>query len=134
MRKLIFGLIATVFLVSNVNAQVETSRPISGHFSVISILMDEGNAGCYSVLTTITFTDAGGTQTVMAQAIVKVGACGRFSSNDENVKCPDFEFKGDCFYNTKYETKNCIVDLLKVDAIYELYSQEKDRVLSQIKK
>lgn len=134
MRKLIFGLIATVFLVTNVNAQEEYSRPIGGHFGVISFLMDEGKAGCFSVLVIVTYTDAGGTQTVMAQSIVNIGTCGRFSGNNENIKCPDFEFKGDYFYNTKYETKNCILDLLKQEDIYTLYSEEKERVISQIKK
>ncbi len=134
MRKLIFGLIATVFLVFNANAQDEYKRPMGGHFGVISILMDEGNGGCYSVLVIVTYTDAGGTQTVMGQSIVKVGSCGRFSSNNENEKCPDFEFKGDFFYIPKYETKNCIVELLNQEDIYLLYSQEKERVLSQIKK
>ena len=131
MKKLVFGLIATVLFSFNTFSQTE-KKVFLGTFSVHAYLNDEGSNGCYSVLVIVTYTYEG-TETVLAQSNVCVGNCGKFAANNENEKCPDLEFKGDYFYNTKYITKNCIVDLLQTESIYELYSQEKERVLSQIK-
>lgn len=133
MKKLIFGVIATVFFSGTSIAQTtQDQKPVSVVFTAKADLISAIN-GCYTLQVRAYMTNDGDT-TLVSWATVQFGDCGQRRETNANQTCKDQEFKGDYFYYTADSLKYCLVDLLQDEVIYSKYIIEKDRVINSVKK
>lgn len=127
-----------MFLVScssTAQTSQESRFPWFSSSFVISVQADLVSAihGCYTVNVRVYLTMEGQTNLV-ANSNVQVGDCTQRLGNNDNVDCPDKEFKGDYFFYTKDKYKYCLVDMLEDETIYAKYVIEKNKVIDSVKK
>ncbi|MFY8182561.1 MAG: hypothetical protein ACOVLG_12350 [Flavobacterium sp.] len=129
MKKIILILVLSFF---NLTFSQTTDRKLPAQITTQSYYIGS-EAGCTTIWVGV-FSTTEGTTTLIASGEVQIGdGCPKRSSST-NPNCKDEELNGDFIINSLDKSyKYCLIDCLKVDEVYTLFVNEKNRLLSSRK-
>ncbi|MBC7643031.1 MAG: hypothetical protein H7174_11965 [Flavobacterium sp.] len=132
MKKLVFGLIASIFFVFVGSAQELSKVFLVGSLITRSHLVSI-SGDCYTVWVGVFYTYEG-TESLVAAGTSQIGNCGRLSLTD-NPLCKNETFKGDKIYNSNNKNfKYCLIDFLQEEKVNESYQKDKNEIFNSINK
>mgnify|MGYP000858366266 CR=1 FL=1 len=109
-----------------------SSRMFSFYITVESDFVESIGSGCWTVNVRVYFNTEDG-KVLMANQNVNVGSgCPQNRMSIETAtNCPTTEFKGDIILEGKDSYKYCLIELLKDDAIYNVYERMKKEFIKR---
>ena len=126
-------LIIIVLICCGINAFSQDNNKKRGTITVQSSLMYAEN-GCNHIWVGIFETFENQTLLISYGEVLIGEGCSK-RENQSNSNCQDEFLKGDLIYSEKENTaKYCLFELLKIEEVYTKYLEEKNRLLSTIKK
>ena len=132
MKKLLFGIIATILLSFNTYSQETNNKiPVDIHFTTSSSIMS-AVGGCYTVQVNV-YMESSGTTWLVSTGTAQIGDCKR-GVNHENLVCENETYKEDFIINSNSKDfKYCLTDCLKDERIYSSYLNDKNKILEKFK-